>query len=85
MSRILGSTILAIGIVCAPVLLAGAPGSTGAQSEPRAIKGDRVGTKPAACLQSPGRGAATVCLRSSSSSAGEFGRTRLAALELTHL
>jgi hypothetical protein len=84
MSRILGSTILAIGIVCAPVILASTPGSTGAQSQPRVIKGDRIGAKPTACSQARWRGDETQCLRSTFAPTNGPGSTRLAALDLTH-
>jgi hypothetical protein len=45
MPRIIGPTILAIGIVCAPVIFAGMPGDE-AHSQARSIKGDRLDVKP---------------------------------------
>jgi len=52
MSRIVGPAILAVGIVCAPVIFAGAPDHSQAQPQPRIIKGDRLDAKPlsAACV-----------------------------------
>jgi hypothetical protein len=44
MTRFIGSTIIAIGIVCAPVIFAGA--SDEAFSQTRAVKGDRLDVKP---------------------------------------
>jgi hypothetical protein len=45
MPRIIGPTILAIGIVCAPVIFAGMPGDA-AHSQVPSLKGDRLNTKP---------------------------------------
>jgi hypothetical protein len=49
--RIVGPTILAVGIVCAPVLLAGMPVDNAAarpqpQTSTQSIKGDRLDRKP---------------------------------------
>jgi hypothetical protein len=49
--RIIGPTILAVGIVCAPVLLAGMPVDNAAartqpQTTTQSIKGDRLDRKP---------------------------------------
>jgi hypothetical protein len=51
MPRIIGPTILAVGIVCAPVLLAGMPvDNAAALTQPhtstQSIKGDRLDRKP---------------------------------------
>jgi hypothetical protein len=51
MPRIIGPTILAVGIVCAPVLLAGMPvDDAAARTQPhtstQSIKGDRLDRKP---------------------------------------
>ena len=45
MPRIIGPTILAIGIVCAPVIFAGMPGDA-AHSQVPSLKGDRLNAKP---------------------------------------
>jgi hypothetical protein len=45
MTRFIGSTIIAIGIVWAPVIFAGIPGDE-AFSQTRAVKGDRLDIKP---------------------------------------
>ena len=54
MSRIVGPAILAVGIICAPVMFAAAPdhSQTHPQLQPTAIRGDRLDAKPlsAACV-----------------------------------
>jgi hypothetical protein len=45
MPRIIGPTILAIGIICAPVIFASMP-SDAAHSQARSVKGDRLDVKP---------------------------------------
>jgi hypothetical protein len=54
MSRIVGPAILAVGIICAPVIFAGAPDHSQAQPQlqPTAVKGDRLDAKPlsASCV-----------------------------------
>jgi hypothetical protein len=52
MSRIFGSAILAVGIVCAPVIFADKPDNGTGQPHTRAIPGQRVDYKPlsAACV-----------------------------------
>jgi hypothetical protein len=54
MSRIVGPAILAVGIICAPVMFAAAPDHSQAhpQLQPTAVKGDRLDAKPlsAACV-----------------------------------
>jgi len=63
MSRIVGSAILAVGIVCAPVMFAGAPDHSQAQPQPHIIKGDRLDAKPlsAACVPQSAFYNATKC------------------------
>jgi hypothetical protein len=53
MPRIIGPTILAIGIVCAPVIFAGMQGDA-AHSQVPSIKGDRLDVKPVR-MQAPVR------------------------------
>jgi hypothetical protein len=70
MPRIIGPTILAIGIVCAPVIFAGMPGDA-AHSQVRALKGDRLDVKPVR-IETPARIETPVRV---------VGPTRVAALE----
>jgi hypothetical protein len=47
MPRIIGQTILAIGIICAPVIFAGMPSDKAHSQQVPSIKGDRLNVKPA--------------------------------------
>jgi hypothetical protein len=54
MPRIIGPTILAIGIVCAPVIFAGMPGDA-AHSQVPSIKGDRLDVAKPVRIETPAR------------------------------
>jgi hypothetical protein len=79
MSRIIGSAILAVGIVCAPVMLAGAPESSKAQSQPVTATGDRLGPKPSGgCIQRGALHEPAHCVQSLLAPAADPSPTRFA-------
>jgi hypothetical protein len=53
MSRIVGPAVLAVGIICAPVIFAGAPEQSQAQPHPYIAKGDRLDAKPPSAVCVP--------------------------------
>jgi len=75
MPRIIGPTILAIGIICAPVILAGMPSDKAHSQQVPSIKGDRLNVKPAR-IEVPVRVETPV---------RAIGPTRVAAVGSTHL